>query len=505
MSVGGTKSVAILSIQSEFADAIYSKRKTYELRKSSFASEVVYVALYERELSAITGGFVVGRVIREGIGNLWSIVGEKATSKERFFDYFENYRSGVAIEIAEPEKFDDPITTEELNNLDSNFFIPASFNLLYVSPPILERLEEVSECLTTSIQSRKPRTLESWSNVEFRTLEDDEIEEFVTLSVQNIGEWYDDIDESFGRNIVESDRLGYDPNGYFTLTKRIHVLLEGGKKVGYTVVTEKRGGSIKFGPTIIHEEYQGHGIAQRMRRGLEDHYSRLGKRKSYSTIPATHFEAFRYLIKSGSSVEAFLRKQYSSYHDEIVVGRLFREGLPAGDWKLESQDAPRDLDLVDEVASPQQFQEFILKFMNPFYDEIDEKFVENILMAMQRFDPNNLGEKGKKVFSITDGERIYGTAICTLKRGGAVKIAPFLLNAPYREGELLLEGVEKFFASIDICRKLYTIIPVQDVLSIRLFIGFGYRPEGVLREPYKAGVDAIFLGKGLKGNSEEVL
>jgi predicted transcriptional regulator len=88
--------------------------KKFELRKYVPLHRGL-VFMYETEkVQAITGCFYFKEFIAKPIHELWKIVGEKATKKEKFDNYFINKKYGVALEILDYQMFETPITSKEL-------------------------------------------------------------------------------------------------------------------------------------------------------------------------------------------------------------------------------------------------------------------------------------------------------------------------------------------------------------------------------------------------------
>ena len=107
--------VALLSIDPEFANAILEGRKTVEFRKNRFSKSIKYVLLY----STMPEGFIVGlvelkRIHRAAPSSLWQSFGSRGCIvEERFFNYYKNNSSGVALEIENVWKLKTPRSLSE--------------------------------------------------------------------------------------------------------------------------------------------------------------------------------------------------------------------------------------------------------------------------------------------------------------------------------------------------------------------------------------------------------
>jgi len=135
---------------------------------------------------------------------------------------------------------------------------------------------------------------------------------------------YDEIDESFVDHILDSHTRGSDPTGYFTIRKKVWALAheERSEMLAFTVASEKRGGSVRFGPTVVLPEYQGLGLYTVLTRLREQLYSSRGFRKWYCTCPENCTKIRLTLSKQGYMTEAILREQFRVGTNELVIGKL---------------------------------------------------------------------------------------------------------------------------------------------------------------------------------------
>lgn len=99
----------LMSIRPEYAEAILSGTKTFELRRRrpSFAigsRVVVYSSSPDQQL---LGTFETGTIHEAGLEELWQQVGEKAgITRDAFDAYFEGCDLGYAIEVHSPRRLD---------------------------------------------------------------------------------------------------------------------------------------------------------------------------------------------------------------------------------------------------------------------------------------------------------------------------------------------------------------------------------------------------------------
>jgi len=341
-------------------------------------------------------------------------------------------------------------------------------------------------------------------SLKVRPLKKSEEEEFKELTTYYIAQWYDDIDDSFAQIILDAHKSGFDPLGYFTKNKTIWVAEYDGKMAGFLVGTEKRGGSVKLAPGIMKPEYQRKGLGTKLWQNVEDIYRKKGARKIYNHAPLYRFELLKWVTRLGLSLEGHLHEHYREGQDEYVAGKLLNETVPT---KIETQrwsGQHTDHSIRDyRDGDKKQFKKIILQEMLRWYDEIDSSFVESILSARKQFD-KTFQKKGKKVFVVEDKGELIGCCVATPKRGGAVKLVPFLFlpeKGTFEAASDLLYELESFFSKSGY-RKLYASLPVYDLDSCLAFRNHGFQIEGYIKEPYKTGVDNLFYGKLIRKTQE---
>jgi predicted transcriptional regulator len=99
----------LMSIRPEYAEAILSGAKTFELRRRrpSFASGSRVVVYSSSPDQRLLGTFEAGTVHEANPGSLWRLVSKKAgITREAFDGYFEGCDLGYAIEVRSPKRLD---------------------------------------------------------------------------------------------------------------------------------------------------------------------------------------------------------------------------------------------------------------------------------------------------------------------------------------------------------------------------------------------------------------
>jgi GNAT superfamily N-acetyltransferase len=321
-------------------------------------------------------------------------------------------------------------------------------------------------------------------------------DQFLELTTQAIGADYDEITPAFARNLTDIDDAGFDRHGYFSLGKEVWVATANTALIGFEVITRKRGGSIKLGPTIIQPAARGKGYAGKIINNLISAYERSGVRKVYVTAPLSNDPTaildFRDLHLT---IEAFLRDHYRPRSIERVAGKLLRFGIPqpltiAGTRNSQLTFAWREAQPLEPEA-----RHLLATSMPHQYDDIDDEFVDAVEAAIARGLQTTYEQKGKAALLIQEDGQPRGIAICSPKRGGTLKVAPFIFPAELATPTAVRAAVDvlQTFARKHQRRKLFVLLPVTNWQVLRAMLAFGGTFEGALREPYKPGVDVIAI------------
>jgi predicted transcriptional regulator len=497
--------VVLLSIDSRFADQIYSGEKEYEFRKTPLPNGIEYVVLMENGTRKVTGGFTIKDVHEESVPDLWEKYGQDLSEEDRFFSYYSSWDRGLAIEIDTPEQYEEPLDVSDLENTDPGLKVPDRFHFVYIPNQTLRRISSQSNAVSKLLPDSKETTLDRYASdhpnegdLNFRPMESSEEEEFRELfSKSPVPDDYADISQGFIDHIIESHNLGEDPFGYFTLKKKVYSLFANEELIGFTTITKKRGGSVKFGPTMIKESERGKGYGPKLRKLIDSDLRHSGIRKTYSTIPETASNAFKYLISSGYKVEAHLHKQYTEDHSELVFGKVLQGENPPDNANIYREQV-EEVDFEIGSDKVEDFQMFVKERAEPWYDEIDDSFVNSVQQAEERGLESEFSKKGKRVYIGHQNAQTSCIAISSKKRGDSVKVSPIFSSI---SGESLTEFIDFFEEDIEQAagaRKVYTHIPTLDSELHTILRQKNYQCEGVIREPYKPGIDMLVMAKMLK-------
>jgi RimJ/RimL family protein N-acetyltransferase len=310
------------------------------------------------------------------------------------------------------------------------------------------------------------------------SLENTDFELFVKWFESNISHIYPYSTSLTAESIVKKHIKGFDEDGYFTKRKTIWKGVdEASEPMAFTVVSEKRGGSIKFGPTIVSKNERGKGVGSIFRKNVEEYYSSVGYRKAYSTTNLDNLPAIRYILKIGYKIELHLRNHYTFGKDELVLSKSIGSG---------------SIPLIPNIAAYDGVPPFLMNYLNAYYTEIDATFFDNLNRAVTNNkikDEEFFIQKKKYLHqSVVDGQY----AIVTPKRGGCAKVFPLILGKKTEKAKKFIFELLDKFDSFEI-HKFYTFVPLNELENISSLQSIGFEIEGIISSPYKVGINLLVL------------
>jgi predicted transcriptional regulator len=476
--------VLILSIQSVHAQRIFNGVKHFELRKTLPKNGFRRIYLYESGGVGVVGCFDTTTILRMPIRKLWLAVGDNATPKERFFNYFGSRSVGCAIPVKNPVKFPHPVVVTDIKKADPGFSIPINCRSLRRGTRLFRLLDTARR---KSLKSRIAR---------LRRIRRSEHAKYVKLVTQEIAPKYDEITEDFAINNLRSERLGYDPNGILTVRKEV-VAIENpnGALVGFTTLTHKLGGSVKTGPTVLLPGKRKRGWGSAARRAIAEKASTEGIRKLYCTCPDWDLPVVNYLLRAGYKIEAHLARHYTKRNGELVFGlQLSNHTRPTGTDDFARQQiaaAPADLAKFRKTEIVRAFR----TLFSMTWSKVNTATASKIIGGYFR-KPKRVGYEDKPitVVGVAAKKKIIGLVLLIPKRGGAVKALLLSRTANHDALHHLIKLAEER-VKFGQRRKLYFIHPIADTNIISSFVRHGYVAEGVLRSPYREGQDAAVYAR----------
>lgn len=327
---------------------------------------------------------------------------------------------------------------------------------------------------------------------------------FITFVTNSIKDNYEEIDQSFAKRLIEIDKMGFDEYGFFTLGKDIWIVFYDETPIGFEVITRKRGGSIKLGPTYLSPEYRGKGFAKEMIERICDNYIKDGIRKVYVTAPISNYStAVLDYSKLNLKLEAILCKNYSKSSSERVCGKIFNTKDSNEKMYVRVNQGSKLLTkIIKNELSKIDFEtlnDFVCKNMQYYFNDIDRTFTKTIVTASNEENKLIYEHKGKDSFIVLDDNKIEVLIVATPKRGGNYKVSPFLISDSYLNETNIIKLVKEAEKSASLLkrRKISIFIPAGEVIIANTLSLEHYFCEGILKEPYKENCDIIVFSKFL--------
>jgi hypothetical protein len=425
-------------------------------------------------------------VIRKTVPSLWKFVGNDATTRQRFYDYFRLASHGYAIEVRNPVRFLQPVCARVLSGGLGNLIPPQSYIFLEPGDPLHSILDEQRD---RALQESPPPVFLRRIRARHRTI-------YQKLVARHIAPSYADIDETFAASILRIHDLGYDPAGCFTTRKDVLEVSDQRKRtIGFTTLTFKSGGCVKTGPTILFARFRSKGLGLATRRAIEQRVRPLGVRKLYCTCPEKAERVVRHLLASGMRIEAHLERHYAPTHNELVFGKL----LVADEVLAFQPHTPPDLPA--RVAAPHHFKRVTLvsdfkRLFDSTWSIVPYSFAKAIVRQAVDHPKTHHSQKPKRLVCLCRGRHCIAAILLAPKRGGAVK-GVFLRGTRHQQSLRSLLGEAHALARRLHGRKLYFLHPALDPVVLSTLRTSGFQSEGLIRAPYRPGQDVAVLSKFL--------
>lgn len=104
--------------------------------------------------------------------------------------------------------------------------------------------------------------------------------EFIEMCNASIGINYSQIDDSFGRGMIEANKFG-EPYGLYSRDFELWVGEDGSQMQGFVSLVKKRGGSSKIKALIVNPSARGMGIGSQLYEFAMRQLEIIGARKVY--------------------------------------------------------------------------------------------------------------------------------------------------------------------------------------------------------------------------------
>lgn len=481
-----------LSIHGEHAERMFSGAKRFELRKIVPRTIPRRLYLFEaRGSSSVVGHAVVEQLVSGTPDEVWNHVGEAATTKTRFTEYFSGRPLAHAYEISCAVKYEKAVRLRELQAEEPELRFPQSFVYLNNYPNALKLLRARAFENALNDQDR---------DFQLRPLGSENRKEFLSLVQQHITESYAETGIIYANRLIDIHDHRSDEEGINTQSKVILEVHVEGLRAGYVVLTEKLGGAIKTGPTILLPDFQNRGLGIRLREAIDRHAFRQGYRKVYCTFPETKASRLSYLVRSGYSIEAHLKCHYHPNHGEFVLGHALAKYSFPDEYILREQLPIFKHSRVDAFSS--EIADFLRERFSSYITPVNGDWSNRQVRAAAACAKGKVSSFKPRLLYRADGLGLVAIAFVLLKRGGSAKLT--VLTDTDVESSIVdfidhVMTVAKRRAPE--IRKYYSHIPLLDSVAIRAFSAIGFTPEGVLRIPYSDTRSMLIMSRVLDADT----
>ena len=283
------------------------------------------------------------------------------------------------------------------------------------------------------------------------------------------------------KRIVETASKGNkDKKGHFSAEQLMYVAVDGedGNIVGILNFVSKYQGTVKISPLIVREEARGKCVSRMLLRRLDEYAEKYRVRQVYCTVSAKNTLALSFFLANGYVRAGVASRHYRADIDEVMLYKIVEHD---GIYPEERTISVRPLEKADE----QQVRHLVISRLSPYFNGIDDRWVNALFEGYARKDTRDPNEKYKLIWvAKTPDGTVLGVAAATPKKGEPVKLMP-----------LVAEDIQAFSALAaelpnhlrEYGHKLYThTVPTS--VEVETFQHHGWRIEAMMPEAYKPGI-----------------
>lgn len=142
------------------------------------------------------------------------------------------------------------------------------------------------------------------------------------------------------------------------------------------------------------------------------------------------------------------------------------------------------------AASEARLDAQILHDIEPYYGELERGFAATHLPRIGTIAPAiGFSTLAKVAWAISDGDRVVGKAVCTVKRNGSWKVGPIAVLPEHRN-----HGHASAFLAVVVHRAhtggwpcVFATVPRANAAALRIFERAGFHRRGALEGHYRTG------------------
>lgn len=279
------------------------------------------------------------------------------------------------------------------------------------------------------------------------------------------------------KRIVETASQDIDQKGHFSAAQVMYVVEEEEQIVGILNFVVKHQGTLKISPLIVIESARGKGVGRLLLQQLEQYAEEHHVRQVYCTVSAKNKLALEYFLAHGFVRAGMASGHYRADLDEIMLYKVVDHGVRPEEHTISV------LPLIE--ADKTQVRQLVINRLTPYFEGVDEKWVDSLFAGYERKGTRDPNEKYKLIWVAKDpGGAVLGVAAATPKKGEPVKLMP-----------LVAEDIQAFSALIaelpgflrEYGHKLYThAVPTS--IEVETLQHHGWHIEAMMPEAYKRDV-----------------
>lgn len=280
------------------------------------------------------------------------------------------------------------------------------------------------------------------------------------------------------KRIVETATHGTkDPKGHFSAAQLFYVAEENGQIVGILNFVVKYQGTLKISPLIVREEARGKGVSRLLLEKLEIYAKQYRVRQIYCTVSAKNKLALGYFLANGFVRAGTALGHYRVDTDEVMLYKIMEHGDVFPEKPIVSV-----LPLVEEDKP--QVRELIINRLSPYFEGVNDKWVDSLFAGYERKDTRDPNEKYKLIWVAKTGDTVLGVVAATPKKGEPIKLMPLVAESIQAFSALIAE-LPHFLQEYG--HKLYTHV-VPSSIETEALQYHGWRIEAMMPEAYKQNV-----------------
>lgn len=134
--------LVILSIQSYYANQIFSGSKFFEFRKKPLKESLLNKDIFiysAKDDKAIIGTIKVSSILQGNIDEILKETGyDKRNDKDEIIKYFKNSKNCYALQLFDVKRFKNPISLAELKSIKNNITMPQYYKYIYEDNPLYD-------------------------------------------------------------------------------------------------------------------------------------------------------------------------------------------------------------------------------------------------------------------------------------------------------------------------------------------------------------------------------